>query len=199
MANRPMDLLVSVICPSIRPVMLERTLSLFKAQDYPNKELIILQGEGSIGEKRNACCADAKGDIIVHFDDDDYYAPDYISKSVQFLIDNKAEVTGLASAYFYSPNANKGYLWEYAGSERAMPYVCEATMCYYRRVWERRQFRNVQSGEGMYFLAHLPNIKAHKHINTFVAYLHGNNTASQNAVRTFKEIDVNIIKNILTL
>lgn len=178
--------------------MLERTIALFKAQDYPNKELIVIPGGGTIGEKRNRGCADANGEIILHMDDDDYYSPDYISKSVQFLQESKADVTGLSSAYFYSEGLNRGYLWQYAGDVKAMPYVCEATMCYYKRVWERRPFRNIQTGEGMYFLAHLPNIIPHNHRNSFVAYLHNSNTSSQNHVHEFKVIDVNIVRNIIT-
>lgn len=186
--------LVSVITPTIRPGMLERAISLFKAQDYPNKELIIVPGHGTIGEKRNRGCAEAKGEIIVHMDDDDWYAPDYITKSVQFLTDNKLEITGLASAYYYDQKNNRAYQWKYAGGQ---PYVCEATMCYYKWVWERRQFPDKQVGEGEMFLAHLKNVKAHNHINSFIAHLHGNNTSSQNATKY--PVDVKIIHNILNL
>ncbi len=32
----------------------------------------------SIGAKRNDLCRVARGEIIVHFDDDDYYSPHYV-------------------------------------------------------------------------------------------------------------------------
>jgi glycosyltransferase involved in cell wall biosynthesis len=37
----------------------------------------------SIGEKRNRMAEIAKGEIIAHFDDDDYYAPDYLRTMVE--------------------------------------------------------------------------------------------------------------------
>lgn len=176
--------------------MLEKCIGYFKAQDYENKELIVVPGDGSIGEKRNKGCAAASGQIIVHFDDDDYYAPDYINKSVEHLTRQNARITGLSSAYFYNKSANKGYLWEYHGG---MGYVCEATMCYYREVWEQRQFRNINSGEGDGFLAHQKGVIPHKHITSFVANLHDNNTASHLAVKNFRAIDVNIVLKVLNL
>lgn len=191
-----MQSLVSVITPTVRAGMLEKCIDYFKSQDYPNKEIIIIPGEGSIGEKRNRGCAEAKGDIIVHFDDDDYYAPDYITKSVEHLQSTQSRITGLSSAYFYDKQANNAYLWEYHGG---MPYVCEATMCYYREVWQKRQFRHINSGEGQYFLAHQAGVSPHKHITSFVANLHGNNTASHLAVKNFRAIDVNIVLKVLNL
>lgn len=38
-----------------------------------------------LGEKRNKLMMEAKGDVIIHFDDDDYYPPDRISHAVSKL------------------------------------------------------------------------------------------------------------------
>ncbi len=39
----------------------------------------------SVGEKRNILIDRARGDIIAHFDDDDYYGPDYLSQMLSAL------------------------------------------------------------------------------------------------------------------
>lgn len=191
--------LVSVITPTIRPERLKRLEAMFEAQDYPNTELIIVPGGGSIGEKRNRGCESANGEIIVHFDDDDYYAPDYISKSVDYLLKNDLNVTGLSTAYFYSESAKRAWLWKYADPANAMPYVCEASMVYRKSVWDRKKFKSLNSGEGVYFLAHMAKIKAHNIPNIFVAGIHGSNTASQLQLQTMQQVDAHIVLNILNL
>lgn len=88
------DILVSVICPTTHDRNNELIKEIFEAQDYPNKELIFDYNEGSIGLKRNRCIDVSSGEIILHFDSDDWYAPDYITKSVNHLIESKAQIMG---------------------------------------------------------------------------------------------------------
>ncbi|MBS1586159.1 MAG: glycosyltransferase family 2 protein [Bacteroidetes bacterium] len=39
-----------------------------------------------VGRKRNIACEESRGDIIVHWDDDDWYAPDgSVSRRIPFL------------------------------------------------------------------------------------------------------------------
>lgn len=191
--------LVSVITPSIRPDMLQRTIKMFHSQDYPNKELIIISGDGPVGAKRNKCCADAQGEIIAHFDDDDFYTPDYLSKSVDYLLRNNLDVTGMASAYFYDSRTGNCWDWTYHDEKKAMPYVCEATMVYRKSVWERRKFREVSVGEGIYFLAHLPKKEAHSYKDIFVANIHGGNIASGSQLHTMKKTSPANAINIINL
>lgn len=40
----------------------------------------------AIGEKRNILAEQAKGDILVHFDDDDFYAPAYVERLAGWLL-----------------------------------------------------------------------------------------------------------------
>ena len=39
------------------------------------------------GEKRNWLAQHATGDYVAHFDDDDYYAPHYISRMVSQILE----------------------------------------------------------------------------------------------------------------
>ncbi len=97
---------VSIICPTYnRPERHENLYKAFLHQTYENKELLVLDDSPSpspfftnlddprvkyqnlscratIGYKRNALIGMASGEIIAHFDDDDYYAPNYLSTMV---------------------------------------------------------------------------------------------------------------------
>ena len=102
--------LVSVIVPFNRIELRNCAINNFLKQDYENKELFLIgnsdtyetnsthwcvygnHGNISIGAKRNYGCRISHGGIILHMDDDDYYAQDWISKSVEALGDH--EMTG---------------------------------------------------------------------------------------------------------
>jgi glycosyltransferase involved in cell wall biosynthesis len=91
---------------------------LFLAQDYPAAELIVVEdGEPrlaaelprdprirldethdriTIGALRNRGIESARGDIIVCWDDDDWFGPERISRQVEPIIADRADVAGLA-------------------------------------------------------------------------------------------------------
>lgn len=189
---------VSVITPTAsgRAQQLKNCIRQFLSQDYADKEMIIVGAPGDclaweypeygksvfwiddignepIGTRRNAACQLASGDIIVHMDDDDIYAPDWISRSVDALQQSTGNITGLSSAYFQTPDHL--YLYEYPAN--AQPYVCEATMCYWRSFWDAHPFPDIRAGEGLYFCG-AGRLKPHNYIDGFTAIIHGSNTAS---------------------
>lgn len=103
--------LISCICPTFgrppgRQHLIEEAIQSFLLQDYPNKELIVLNdcpGQElvcnapgvrvvnvserfpSLGDKRNAGVALARGDLIATWDDDDISLPWRLSLSYQML------------------------------------------------------------------------------------------------------------------
>jgi len=101
-------LLVSAIMPTCnRPQYIEQAIRCFLAQTYPHKELVIVDDGDSIkhlvptrpdilyesswpplriGPKRNLACGLASGDIIAHWDDDDWSAPDRIEQQLRMLV-----------------------------------------------------------------------------------------------------------------
>lgn len=168
-------MLVSIITPTTpdREGMLAKLEQYINAQDYPNIEWLIDESNECIGAKRNNLVSQAKGEVICNLDSDDYYAPDWVSKSVQHLISSKANITGLSSAYFQSDQHK--WLWKWPSNA---PYVCEATMCYWRTAWEQHPFTHTNSGEGIGLLANNGLIIPHTYIDGFTAMIHGNNTAS---------------------
>ena len=119
--------LVSCIMPTTgdRRRFLPQAIKCFQRQTYPNLELVILcDGEDdlsdliprddkriryfylgrdhrTIGTKRNVACERAKGDLIAHFDDDDWSHPDRLSFQVGALLAEGAEVCRLSQLSFF--------------------------------------------------------------------------------------------------
>jgi glycosyltransferase involved in cell wall biosynthesis len=63
----------------------------------------------TIGEKRNLLKSKATGDYIVHFDDDDYYSPHYISRIRQELKD--CDFCKLTAFFCYSAHVEEFFYW----------------------------------------------------------------------------------------
>jgi glycosyltransferase involved in cell wall biosynthesis len=55
----------------------------------------------SIGAKRNRGCSEARGAIIAHWDDDDWYAPQRLRSQVAPLLAGEADLTGLESSFVF--------------------------------------------------------------------------------------------------
>lgn len=156
-------------------------------------DIIEIPYSGTIGAKRNKCCNCATGDIIAHFDSDDHYAPDYLSRTYAHLIEYKADCTGLSSAYFYRPKAEV-WLYKYQGHQ---PYCIGSGMMYYKRVWENNHFKDLSEGEDAKFCANAGRVKPHNYIDGFLAMIHGKNTASHKQLSHMKRVDPQIAKRIL--
>jgi glycosyltransferase involved in cell wall biosynthesis len=113
---------VSCIMPTgNRPDYVEQAIRLFQQQDYPHRELIILDdgqepasgipfGESiryeriskgmTIGAKRNHALELARGQFIAHWDDDDWYAPSRLSTQLAPLLSGAADITALSDCLF---------------------------------------------------------------------------------------------------
>ena len=166
----------------------------FLAQDCADTELIILDdGEdpvadlipphpairylrtprhATLGAKRNAACEAARGDIILHWDDDDWYAPNRIRLQVEALRDSGADVCGIDRALFVDPRASAA--WEYVYPHGGAPWVCGATLCYRRDFWRAHPFANTSAGEDTRFTAAVPRDRLHVLADNrfFVALIH---------------------------
>lgn len=207
-------LAVSCIMPCSRPEDLPRAIALFDRQTYPDKELIIIAGSSenipleredvrfvhcsdpTIGHRRNEGCAYSRGGVIVHLDSDDWYAPDWIELSVDYLMESGAELVGLNSCFFYQPHSQA---WQYAFAEGCkMPYVLGATMCYWKNTWIRNKFDKVMIGEDARFAAAVGGgVSNHLHAESFVAMIHGRNTSSSGQVNKLFRLSPLYVKQIL--
>lgn len=120
---------ISFITPTAdRPEFLQGLYSLVKKQTHPDWEWLVYDSSlhaqafddprvvymhddsiVSIGEKRNRLIERASGDIIIHFDDDDYYAPHYGAYIIEQLRESDFFTTH--SWFSYDLKSRQTYYW----------------------------------------------------------------------------------------
>jgi glycosyltransferase involved in cell wall biosynthesis len=124
--------LVSCLMPTRdRPDFVERAVAYFLRQDYPNRELVVvddgcepvrhrvegapgvtyvrLAGDASTGSKRNVAGEVARGEVLVCWDDDDWYGPGRLSAQARPLLAGEADVSALGRSLFYQ--VTPGCFW----------------------------------------------------------------------------------------
>lgn len=110
-----------------------------------------------IGTKRNIACALASGDIICHWDDDDYYGPQRISMQAEPILAGRVDVT--ACRMMHLLNARNGTLWACSEAVQAALFahnVRSGTLMYKASYWrEGLRYENRQTGEDAQFLSEL--------------------------------------------
>jgi len=124
--------LISCIMPTHkRAKFVKQAIKYFKQQTYLNTELIIVYDEPSdlpedfsceeniftikvapntsIGTKRNKALEFACGDIIAHWDDDDWYAKTRLETQAKPLLQNKGDISALYNTLFFNLQSLKIY------------------------------------------------------------------------------------------
>ncbi|MDX2084221.1 MAG: glycosyltransferase family A protein [Candidatus Melainabacteria bacterium] len=124
----------------------------------------------TVGAKRNLLVQAASGQVIVHFDDDDFYAAHYLAQAVESL--KTVDLVKLESWYLYAPehdfwgyfDADSTHVWAYALhilADRNQPidqtrrFQLDETMrwgygfsyAYRRTLWESNPFPDRSFGE----------------------------------------------------
>lgn len=219
MQNLP---LVSCIMPTKdRRGYVPLAIKYFLNQDYPHRELLILddgtnsiqdivsddsriqyirlKARHSLGQKRNLACEQANGEILLHWDDDDWHADWRITYQVSALVEEGADICGLDQIYFYNPDAAQA--WEYRYPKSAKPWVYGGTLCYFKDFWRMNPFADVEIGEDNRFVWSdqekriLPLEK-----NTFyVAIIHpGNTSPKKMKSKRWRCVDVKTIQKIIS-
>ncbi|HYV03005.1 MAG TPA: glycosyltransferase, partial [Blastocatellia bacterium] len=164
----PSQVAVEPALPLVSCVMVTRdradfvlqSIRYFERQDYPSRELIIIDDgrqslEGvlpndsriryvrlgqkqSIGAKRNLGSEIAHGSIVAHWDDDDWYAPHRLSTQAAPLISGEADITGLKGEVFF--DLPRWEFWRCTPELHRRLFVEDVhggTLVYRREVWER--------------------------------------------------------------
>jgi len=113
---------VTCVMPTYnRRAFVERSIRLFLAQDYPNRELVVvddgeddvsdlvlpgvpvrhvrLRRRTTIGEKRNLVAHETDGDLLAQWDDDDWYGPSRLSRQVGPLVAGRADLTAIQKSW----------------------------------------------------------------------------------------------------
>ena len=115
----------------------------------------------------------------MRFDSDDVYSSDWITKSVEALLQSEADVVGLQSMNFYDPASDTAYKYTFPACTVA--FIAGATMCFRRSFWERNPFVDLQVGEDSAFVSGGPGrtvkIYNHRYQDGFLGSIHANNTS----------------------
>lgn len=193
--------LVSCIMPTAdRPGLVPQAITYFLRQTYANRELIILDdGAQSVqdlipqnpriryvrmperrtmGEKHNMACEMAKGEIIAHWDDDDWMADRRLSYQVRELLRHPPmTLIGLSRLMYYDPRAERA--WEYVYPAGQRPWVCGNTFCYRKPFWEKFPFPSRNEGADTMWVWGLKNaaICAMPDHTFYISIIHSKNTS----------------------
>ncbi|MCB0258590.1 MAG: glycosyltransferase family 2 protein [Calditrichaeota bacterium] len=192
--------LVSCIMPTRnRRVFVEQAIRYFLRQDYPHKELLIiddgsdtvqdlaaqdavlryirLEKRHSVGAKRNLAVEAANGEIILHWDDDDWHAPGRIRLQVEALLRQDGEICGCRRLLNYHPRSRRFWLYEYPLNRRK--WMAGGTFCYHKSFWRRHLFPDVNVGEDTRFVWQQPLDKAIflPDYRFYLAIVHSGNTS----------------------
>ena len=182
----------------VRREFVEVAVEYFLRQSYSNKELVIVADEPwpscpseyetpdrvrwlrgpagvTLGAKRNWCVEHARGDLIAHWDDDDWYGPERLERQVAAMQAQAAEVCGLDCPRFYDLASGNSYRYE---TVRA--YAYSATLMYTREYWGRSPFPDIQVGSATPFVwgpGRLSRAAILSDSDWYVGIAHGSNTS----------------------
>lgn len=169
------QIVVSAVMPTAnRRAFVPRALRWFQRQTYAAAELVVLDdGEdpvanlmpvddprvryirldrrvATLGQKRNLIVAAARGDLIVHWDDDDWSAPDRLAVQVERMADRKVDICGLAHPLYYDSRSKQA--WRYKGADVRPGLRWLYGICYRRSEWKKHPFRPQQRASDTMFL-----------------------------------------------
>lgn len=117
------------------------------ARKMGNIKIFRIPEHVSLGVCLNLAVRKAKFSYIAKFDDDDYYAPYYLTDSLQALIRTKADIVGKRAHYMYL-RGSKTLLLRFAQDEnRPVTILPGATLVFKRNVFDKVQFPNRSVGE----------------------------------------------------
>jgi hypothetical protein len=150
----------------------------------------------SLGGKRNRACELASGEIILHWDDDDWYASWRIAYQVDFMLAGGYDLTGLIRPLFIDTRSRSA--WEYPGRSESR-WACGATLAYRRSLWEARPFPELNTGEDTQFVynARKARIGLLPNNRWFVARIHGGNTSTRRGLNQWLPRDFESVMSMI--
>lgn len=159
--------LISCIMPTYnRRPFIPHAIRYFLRQDYENKELIIIddgtdpvkdlvpdlpniryyrqETKISLGAKLNLACEYAEGNLIAHWDDDDWYAPRRLSYQREALKNEKIEMCGINNLLYYDLRNQQAYNYIYPTDQRA--WLLGSSLFYRKQFWKLHPFEDINVG-----------------------------------------------------
>jgi glycosyltransferase involved in cell wall biosynthesis len=202
-----------------RRAFVPRAIACFLRQDYAQKELIILDdGTDAIGDlvppddriryvrldrrltvgaKRNQACELARGEVIAHWDDDDWNAPNRLTYQVEALLREQAVVCGINRLLFYDAARRRAWLYTYPADQRF--WLAGSSLCYWRSFWAEQRFADVNVGEDARFVWSAPQARmavlSDHHFH--VGLIHADNASPKRLDGTYwRELDATVVERL---
>ena len=193
--------LVSAIMPTHnRRDYVPQAIASFLSQTYPNKELIVVDDgqdrvsdllaaaadkglvyvgipeRRTIAAKRNLACSHALGEIIMHWDDDDWSAPGRMADQVERLLESRAPMTGYHTMVFLDQEREEA--WRYASTLPA--YGIGTSLCYLASYWQAVPFPSeIKVGEDEWIVRKVPKLVSVDAGDLMFARIHTGNTSDK--------------------
>lgn len=193
--------LVTALCVTHgRHQWLPQMMRYYLRQDYPRKELVILDDSPEpypgiipdgiryywqdyrreIGTKRNRAVSLAQGEIIASFDDDDWFAPGYLSMMLAPLVRGESDVSVATIQALLVFDVATWQYWRYVDDERLFNFIHDGTLCFRRLWWERGcHYPDQGRGESSVLMQHMQlegaRLATIKSQENFVYVRHGEN------------------------
>lgn len=179
-----------------RPEWLVKAIRCFQSQTYERRELLVVAdgsdvgrlipnderiryvhfaGQQPIGTKRNLGCERARGEVVLHWDDDDWSAAGRTAFQLEHLAKSGAEVSGFRTLLFWDLRLRQA--WRYNGTPL---YAVGTSLCYRRRWWREHPFPDKQVCEDGWFVERaraLGAIAPTEDFGLMVATSHSGNTS----------------------
>jgi hypothetical protein len=204
-----------------RPHFVRAAIAQFRAQDWERRELVILdcgaeplapaliEGDARIryvrvdsalalGERRNLACEHSAGELIAHWDDDDWMAPWRLRYQATALLRTGNHACGITSAHFIDETNRRAFRYDYPPNLR--PWLLGGSLVYRRDVWSATRFLPLERGEDDAFVAHLAvdRLTALPDTRFYVARIHDGNTVPKNtAGRRFTPVIIEEVEQMM--
>lgn len=159
---------VSIVTCTNRPYCIHKLFGNYRRQNYKNKELIVILNNNamkmrdyiaaskncknvriyrqpehlSLGQCLNYGVRLSKYGTIAKFDDDDYYAANYLNESMRILRKTKADIVGKRAHFMYLAGRKRLLLRYRKKENKYVSLVQGATLVVKRCVFKRVSFPN---------------------------------------------------------
>lgn len=149
-----------------RRPFIPHAINYFLRQTYAHRELIIIDdGSDSIadlvpadsriryerlrkrinlGAKLNLGCELASGDLIAHFDDDDWYAPWRLTYQVETIGRYKTDLCGINDLLYLDLDSGRAYQYRYPPGHKT--WLLGSDLCYAKAFWSGHRFAEINVG-----------------------------------------------------
>ncbi len=158
-----------------------------QAPDFPNVRYTVVDKKLNIADKRNMVCKAAGGDVIVHFDSDDWSAPGRITVQVEMFQKERKSVCGFRKMYFW--DTVKKQAWIYNGASN---YVLGTSLMFKKTWWAHNHWDvRFKVGSDNVFTAQAWRQKqliVSPIMDQMVSRNHGGNTNKRNYGRNWKKV-----------